>query len=161
MVNESMFCPNCGKSDQNKETYCRQCGIFLPDFDKVRKREILPETHLRANWFLNVMTAAVSLTLAILLFVFFFGKNDTPLIIYITSGFLTAMFAWQGQVFWRNSKLKKHFEKYEKIAGRKQPDTSAGLEPKPTNQLLPEADFENFVPVSVVEKTTNRLRSKI
>ena len=106
-----MFCPNCGKSEQQINTYCRQCGNFLPDFDKLKKREISPETHFKANTVLNVMSGIVSLTLAFCFFRFFLGKQNTPPIIYITGGFLFAMFAWQVQIFIRNQILKKQLLK--------------------------------------------------
>ena len=106
-----MFCPKCGKSDQIANSYCRQCGSFLPDFDKIKKREISPEEHLKINFVLNLMTAFVSITLAILLYSFFLGGENTHPLIYITAGFLTAMFFWQAQVFWRTLQLKKQFPK--------------------------------------------------
>jgi uncharacterized integral membrane protein len=152
-----MFCPNCGKSDQKIETYCRNCGMFLPDFSKVKPREISPETHLKANLVLNVMTAVASLTLAILLYSFFLGKADTPVIIYITAGFLTAMFAWQAQVFVRNLKLRKHFKNRKGTASKSETEAPE-LNAQPTRDFLPEADFENYVPTSVVEKTTTKLK---
>lgn len=160
MVNESMFCPNCGKSEQKTETFCRQCGLFLPDFDNFKPREIPPEEHLKANSVLNIMTGVVSLTLAILLYAYFLGRENTPLIIYLTAGFLTAMFAWQAQVFWRNLKLKKHFKKRGTIAGSEKTTAPPMLETKPTNELLPEADLKDHVPASVVEKTTRKLKVK-
>jgi hypothetical protein len=157
-----MFCPKCGNPDQQPETFCRQCGTFLPDFDNQKKREISPEEHLKANAVLNVMTAVASLTLAILLYVFFLGKDDTPLIIYVTAGFLFAMFAWQAQVFWRNMKLKKHFKKQKRLAEISGEDKTASraFEAKPTNRQLPEADYDNIVPPSVVERTTRKLKNK-
>ena len=154
-----MFCPNCGKSEQQPETFCRQCGVFLPDFDKAKPRAITPEQHVTANLWLSVMTALASLTLAVLLYSFFLGKAGTPVIIYITAGFLTAMFAWQAQVFWRNLKLRKHFKDRKGNASL----TSTGqteLHAKPANDLLPEADFSNHVPTSVVERTTRKLKVK-
>ena len=159
MINEKMFCPNCGKSDQKSETFCRQCGVFLPDFDKVKSRAITPEQHVTANLWLGAMTAVASLTLAILLYSFFLGKADTPVIIYITAGFLTAMFAWQAQVFWRNLKLRKHF-KNRKGNGAQTAAEQTELHAKPTNELLPEADFTDHVPASVVERTTRKLKVK-
>ena len=106
-----MFCPKCGNADQQPETYCRQCGSFLPDFDKLTKKPISPQEHLKANSWLSLMTAIVSLILAILLYSIFLGKADTPIIIYITGGFLIAMCAWQVQNFWRTLLLKKHFKR--------------------------------------------------
>lgn len=145
-----MFCPKCGNADQQKETFCRNCGTFLPDFDKLKSKENTPEAHLKANAFLSLMTAIVSLTLAILLYSFFLGKPDTPIIIYITAGFLTAMFFWQAQSFWRTLLLKKQFPK-------RNSETIKELKDAKTGKLLNEPDFENFVPKSVVADTTKNL----
>jgi uncharacterized membrane protein YvbJ len=73
-----MFCPKCGTPDQKPETFCRQCGIFLPDFDKLKGKETPPEEHLSANSILNIMTAVVSGALAILLHAFYTGRENTP-----------------------------------------------------------------------------------
>jgi len=157
-----MFCPKCGKADQSPETYCRQCGNYLPDYEKSVKKKVKPEDHLNANLFLNLLTAITSLTLAILLYSIFLGKQDTPVIIYVTAGFLTAMTAWQVQTFWRTILLRKHFKKNKNIeqsSAEIQTDPPY-LEPKPTNEFLPEADFKDYVPASVVEKTTRKLKVK-
>lgn len=153
-----MYCPNCGKADQKENTYCRNCGNFLPDYDNLKRREILPEEHLKANSVLNVMTAVVSLTLAILVYVNYLSKENTPILIYITAGFLTAMFAWQVQVFVRNIKLKKQ------IISSKHAETKEKLkeiEFVPKQELLKEADFSDNVPASVVEYTTRKLKTEI
>lgn len=149
-----MFCPNCGKAEQTPNSYCRQCGEFLPDFDKLKKREISPEQHLKANSVLNIMTAVVSLTLAILLYINFLGAENTPVLIYITAGFLTAMFAWQVQIFIRSLILKKQ------IILPKRDETKAELK-SAAKKMLNEADFSNNVPASVGEHTTKNLREKV
>ncbi len=149
-----MFCPNCGKSDQTENTYCRNCGKFLPDFDKLKKRETPPEEHLKANNVLNIMTAIVSLTLAILLYVNFLGAENTPVLIYVTAGFLTAIFAWQVQVFIRSLMLKKQ------IILPKRDETEAELK-SATKDLLNEADFSDNIPASVSEYTTKNLKEKV
>lgn len=145
-----MFCPKCGNADQKQNTFCRNCGTFLPDFDKLKTSETSPETNLRANIVLSSMTAIVSLTLAILLYYFFLGKPDTPIIIYLTAGFLTAMFFWQAQSFWRTLLLKKQFPK-------RNVETNYELKDAKTGKLLNEPDFEMHVPASIVENTTKNL----
>ncbi len=153
-----MYCPKCGKADQSPETYCRQCGSFLPDFEKSVKKPIAPEEHIKANAVLSAMTIVASLILSTLLFLTFKNYPDTHPIIYVTAGFLIAIAAWQIQTFWRTMLLRKHFKK-PKI----QQDSAIAppeLEAKPTNQFLPEADFENIVPSSIVEKTTRKLKIK-
>ncbi len=145
-----MFCPKCGNADQQIDTFCRNCGTFLPDFDKLKSKENTPEAHLKANTVLSLMTGIVSLTLAILLYSIFLGKPDTPIIIYITAGFLTAMFFWQAQSFWRNLLLKKQIPP-------RNVETNAQIEDANTGKLLNEPNFENFVPTSVVADTTKNL----
>ena len=152
-----MFCPNCGKAEQQENTYCRHCGKFLPDFNKLKRRETTPEEHLKANAFLNLLTAIVSLTLAISLYYFFLGKNDTPIIIYLTAGFLTAMFAWQVQTFWRTLLLKKQIAKPKRSEENKPEELKA----VPTNELLNEADLSDNVPASIAEYTTKNLKEKV
>lgn len=154
-----MFCPNCGKPDQQENTFCRQCGTFLPDFDKLKKRETSPEEHLKIATVLNLMTAIVSISLAIALYAIFLGREDTHVIIYITAGFLTAMCAWQVQTFWRTLKLKKQFPK-RKISSEDS-ESEKISKAEPTKELLNEADFEDFVEASVTENTTKNLTEKI
>ena len=155
-----MFCPKCGNADQSPETYCRQCGNYLHDFDNSVKKKIQPEEHIKANLFLNLLTAITSLTLAILLYSIFLGREDTPIIIYITAGFLTAMTAWQVQTFWRTILLRKHFKKRKNEAENQtiHQTEPQNIESMTTKELLPEADLSNLVRTSVVENTTRKLK---
>ncbi|HVE59724.1 MAG TPA: zinc ribbon domain-containing protein [Pyrinomonadaceae bacterium] len=161
-----MFCPKCGKPDQSPETYCRQCGEYLHDYEKAVKKVTTPEEHLKANSVLSAMTVVASLILSTLLFLIFKNQTDTHPIIYVTAGFLIAIAAWQIQTFWRTLLIKKHFKKRKNNEKSTWGDElekqieSRYLESKPTNELLPEADFKDYVPASVVEKTTRKLRSK-
>ncbi|MCU1288051.1 MAG: hypothetical protein JWN60_280 [Acidobacteria bacterium] len=162
MINEYMFCPNCGKSEQKKDTFCRRCGMFLPDFDKIKKSQNTPEAHLKANAFLNLTTAIVSLGLAIALYSIFLGKENTPFIIYLTAGFLTAIFFWQVQAFVRTLLLKKHFKRNKNQNNQTETQTEfAAFEALKTSELLNEADFKDVVAASVVENTTKSLAEKI
>src|SRR5262245_607511 len=96
-----MFCPKCGNPDQAPETYCRRCGVFLPDLSKPGKAPVRPEDHIKANAFLSALSMVTSFTLAILLYWRFLGRPDTPMVIYVTGGFLIAMGCWQVQTLWR------------------------------------------------------------
>jgi hypothetical protein len=157
-----MFCPKCGKADQEENTYCRQCGVFLPEFTKESKRVISPEEHIKYNIVLDVMTIAVSLTLSVLLFSFFLGKENTPVLIFITAGFLIAMSAWQIQTLWRSFQLKKHFQRRKYDAAERQNQNSEGVfESVSTKELLNEANFKDAIPASVIENTTKKLPEKI
>ena len=162
-MKETMFCPNCGKAEQLPETYCRQCGNFLPDIDKSKIWQRPPEEHIKINTVFSIMSAIVSLTLAILLYSFFLGVEGTPLIIYIVAGFLTAMFFWQSQIVWRTLQLKKHFKK-RNLLNEDSSDsakTPKEFETVSTQKLLNQPDLSNAVPTSVTESTTRKLKNKV
>ena len=154
-----MFCPKCGAPNQKPETFCYQCGVFLPDFDKLQKKETPPEEHLKANSILNWMTAIVSGTLAILLHASYTGRENSPPLIIATAALLSAMFCWQVQTIWRTSRLKKQLSRRKK---REQVeaeafDTNPLIESTKTRGVLNESDDRNAVPPSVIEDTTKKL----
>ncbi len=148
-----MYCPKCGNADQSPETYCRQCGIFLPDLTKPLKGPIKPEEHVKVNLVFSAMTMVACFTLAILLYLILAFREDTHWLIYATAGLLTAMGFWHTQTLWRSILLRRHFKK----SGR-----ASAIEPESskTGKLLNEADFENIVPPSVTDHTTKHLSEK-
>jgi hypothetical protein len=155
-----MFCPRCGKAEQLPETYCRQCGVFLPDLSKPVKRELPPEDHLKANTVLSLLTIIVSFTLSFLLFAVL--PDDKHPLIYVTAGLLIAIGAWHIQTFIRTQKLKKQWKRRTPLteiqAGS--PETQPPLKSSPTEKLLDQADFANTIPASVTENTTRHLAER-
>lgn len=156
-----MYCPKCGIADQKPETYCRRCGIFLPDLTKPGKQNNSPEIHVLANTVLSTMTIAVSLALSILLFSVLAFRPDTHPLIYATAGVLIAIAAWHIQSLWRSLLLRKHFKENEQ---RRQSSLESGTERTETSKLLEQANIKDIVPSSVTERTTrdldgSRLRS--
>jgi hypothetical protein len=155
----SMFCPRCGKAEQVAESYCRQCGLFLPDLSKPVKRESPPEEHLKANTFLSVLTIVASFTLSILLWAFFGARSNTHPLILVTAGLLIAIGAWHIQSLIRTQKLKKQWERRTPLAEIEAalPETPPALKSAATAKLLDEANFADAVPASVTENTTRHL----
>lgn len=152
-----MFCPKCGNANQEENSFCRKCGFYLPEISKLAK-VTTPQQHLTINTTFSIMSAIVSLTLAILLYANFLGKEDTSWIIYLTGGFLTAMFFWQAQVVYRNLQLKKQIPK--QAVDFENNEVKIINNSFQTDKLLNQADFENVVPASVVEQTTQKLKVK-
>lgn len=148
-----MFCPKCGRSDQQSETYCRQCGVFLPNLDKLVKKETAPEEHLTANTFFSGMTVVVSFVLAALLYSILAFRPDTHWLVYVTAGFLLAIGGWHIQTFVRTRALKKQWKRRTPSAG-----VDAVLESTTARSLDP-ANLENAVPASVTENTTRELNA--
>ncbi len=150
-----MFCPGCGNADQQPESYCRQCGIFLPDLTKPAKQPTPPEQHVTANLILSAMTIVACFTLAILLYVMLGFRSDTHPLIYATAAVLIAMGAWHIQTFWRAILLRKHFKKMKRPSAEERADT--GKLPADTSRLLKTPDVSDFVHSSVTEDTTRHL----
>ena len=157
-----MFCPRCGKADQLPETYCRQCGLFLPDLAKPLKRESPPEEHLKANTVLSVMTIIVSFTLSFLLFFILGFRDFTHPLIYATAGILLAIGGWHIQTLIRTLKLKKQWKRRTPLIETQnaQPET-ATFKSTPTGKMLDQADFTDAVPASVTEHTTRHLAETV
>jgi hypothetical protein len=157
-----MYCPRCGKPEQLSESFCRQCGLFLPDLSKPVKREIPPEEHLKANTVLSLMTIGVSFILSFLLFLVLGFKGNTHPLIYATAGILIGMAGWHIQTLIRTEKLKKQWKRRAPMteiqAGS--PGTGSQLKSASTGKLLDQASFEGAVPVSVTEHTTRHLAER-
>lgn len=154
-----MFCPRCGKAEQLPETYCRQCGIFLPDLSKPLKRESPPEEHLKANTVLSVLTIIASLTLSLLLFLVLGFRPDTHPLIYPTAGILLAICGWHIQTLIRTLKLKKQWQRRAPLSELQASpaEPTMAFKSTPTARSLDQADFTDAVPASVTEHTTRHL----
>ena len=148
-----MYCPKCGKSDQAPETYCRQCGVFLPDLSKPTKTQT-PADHVKANLVLNAMTVVTSFVLAIMLYTMVAFRSDTHWVIYLTAGLLIAMGCWHTQTLWRSILLKRHFSKQQRSVADAAELNSGQVIPE---RQLSEPNFDNLVPTSVTDDTTRQL----
>lgn len=153
-----MFCPKCGNENQQVNSYCRNCGIYLPDFEQLAKRETTPEQQITISSTFNFLSGLISLILTILLHILYTGKEGTSVIIYVVIGFLTANFFWQVQAFWRVRQLKKQFPKRRNDAEIQENKLESSFS---TDKLLPESDLSDVVPASITENTTKHLKQKI
>jgi hypothetical protein len=154
-----MFCAKCGKAEQVPESYCRQCGFYLPDLSKLVKSELPPEDHLKANTVLSALTILTSFTLSILLFAILGFRSSTHPLIYATAGVLLAVGGWHIQSLIRIQLLKKQWKRRAPLT-EIQRETQATRKSAPTGKLLDQADFENAVPASVTENTTRHLAER-
>jgi len=157
-----MFCPRCGKAEQVPETYCRQCGIFLPDLSKRSKRERPPEEHLKANTVLSLLTIVASFTLAILLYAFLGFRSSTHPLIYVTASLLLAIGGWHIQTFIRTQQLKKQWKRRAPLTEVEAalPETQGEFKSRSTAKLLDQTDFADMIPPSVTENTTKHLTER-
>ena len=151
-----MYCPKCGAAEQAPETYCRRCGIFLPDLDKLKSDEQSPEMHIKANAVLSVLTILASLAIVLILYLTF-RDRETPVVIYSAGGLLIAIAAWQVQTFWRTMLLRRQIIK----KGPMKDDAAAVFErASMESKMLDEPDPADYVPASVAMPTTRRLKRR-
>ena len=136
------------------ETYCRQCGLFLPDPSKPLKRESPPEEHLKANTVLSAMTICASFTLSFLLFLVLGFRSFTHPLIYVTAGILLAIGGWHIQSLIRTLMLKKQWKRRAPLSEIQAPMT---FNVTATGKLLDQPGFADAIPASATEHTTRHL----
>lgn len=155
-----MFCPSCGKADQNENTYCRQCGEFLPDFEGGGKRRPrkTPADLFRLSLTFNLLSAVAGISMAIALIVTHAGNEGTHPVIYAATSLLTVISIWQIVSFFNNLKLRKRFVRRDEEV---EESGISELKARKTKELLPEADLRQVIPASVTESTTRTLDDKI
>lgn len=152
-----MFCPKCGAREQSVDTYCRQCGTFLPDFDSMAKRETPPEANLRANIVLSAITAIVSAIFGILLATDVLGPDYAARLVRAATIFLWCICIWQISIMLRSFKLIKQVG--QRNANSDDSPITNEL-PAAATRSLKTADLSDVVPPSVVERTTRQLHNK-
>lgn len=147
-----MFCPKCGKGEQNPNVYCRQCGEWLPDMTR-KNPPRSPQQHIQTSLVISVMTAVTAIALAIALYANYLGKENVSGLIYLTAAFLIAIAGWQISSFYSAYNVYRQFKR-----------RAANQESQPQQiksasyNALPEGDTSQFVsPQSVTENTTELL----
>lgn len=150
-----MFCPNCGKGQQEPGSYCRDCGEFLTDFSA--KSYLLnkllggsgPRAQVRAGLVINAVTFLVSVFLLGFLNGHFDAQRErtgegAPWIIYMVYVFLGLVLAWQFLGLVVNLKLLKKLGRRENQGAQDAPGHEArDLPPGRARGSLPEGGAED------------------
>ena len=151
-----MFCPRCGAAEQTEESYCRQCGQYLPDPDKPARKQTAPIEHVRANTVLSAMTLIIAFTLSFLLFHNYLGQPGTSPLIYACAGFLFAIGCWNIQTFWRGLLLWRYFKKGRSGIVERYQESVHDLAVK-QEHMLGQAAFDDIVPARITDRATRKL----
>ena len=157
-----MFCPNCGQSDQKAETYCRQCGEFLPNVSGVNSFIPFqkPEEQFNITLVLNFLSSFAGFVMAILLYIFNGRGENVHWSVFAAASILFCISVWQGVSFYNNWNLKKRYNQKNIDSIDLDAEMTKDLQDK-NKEALPEPDFEDIVPPSIVEKTTKDLKEKV
>jgi len=147
-----MFCPNCGKSDQQPAGYCRQCGTLQPDLSQPYHFPHLSRSAIRLNTVANVVASLTSFVMAFVLYTVVLGIGG-GMIIHLLAWASILIGLWCAFAAWKSYQLEQDFS-----AGIKG-DAVAGIAdiPSVTDKLLKEPNFDDVVPPSVTDSTTRQL----
>jgi len=147
-----VFCPNCGKGDQQPAGYCRQCGSLQPDPAQPFHFPHLSRSSVRTSTVANCFAALASFIVAFFLYTVVLGIGG-GLVIHALAWVSILVGIWCAIAAWKSFQVEKDF----RIASNKGPASASKLRPAVTDKLLEEPDFEQFVPPSVTDGTTSRL----
>lgn len=154
-----MFCPKCGKGDQETDSYCRSCGEFLTDLSSRPSllNRVLgisnPEKQLNLTLIIDLVTAIVSGFLLFSLMGYFDGAEaktgiPTTRMVYVLYVFLGLVAVWQLFSFTVGTTFKK------KLSASRRAHLKAKSQ---SAQALPPADNKDAVPITITEQTTRQL----
>lgn len=153
-----MFCPKCGKGEQQTNAYCRGCGEFLQDWSKSVRLAwggATPAQNVLTTLFFNILSAVFALLVAVALLLTFYGQGHPPLAVPLAVSFSLCIAGWQISSFFVSLKLRRQFQRRQAAA---QKFNELSILPKATNNALPAADTANIVrPSSITENTTDLL----
>lgn len=149
-----MFCPNCGKPDQNENSYCRQCGQFLADLRRTGFGGITPRQNVNSITILSAIGAIVSLLSALWMY---YTRFSIPIVVYLGAAVLLCNAAWHVSNIFTVRKLASRITRNSK--GSEEEDQTV-IQDSGARDLLNPADMSDHIPASVTEKTTRNLVNK-
>lgn len=157
-----MFCPKCGKDEQTANAYCRNCGEWLPDFNKLTKPTFgydTPVQNVNTTIVFNIISAlfAAFVIFAVYSVAFGFGVPNLggyyATLLFIAGACVTCIFGWQITSIFISLKLRRRISRREKIEFKH----ADNLIQASGQNALP-ADMSNFVaPYRTTEQTTTEL----
>lgn len=148
-----MFCSNCGKADQEENSYCRQCGEFLIGTKRLGAFNfggVTPRQNVNAISVLSLIAAFMSLIAALWMYITHF---NLPLALFFGAAVLVCNAIWHLTNIYTARKLASRMLKSSKDDAKHQPE----VEGLPTKDLLEPADMSDHIPATVTENTTHQL----
>ena len=166
-----MYCPKCGKGEQQAESYCRKCGEYLIDY--TRRSFLLskllgvamPTTQIYLNLALNLITIFTSF----LLIGFLNGYYDAleertgegaPNVIYLVYAFLVGISLWQFLSIIVSVRLKSKLgRKKSAMDSVRSENTPENFPAEETQKILMHPVTADTTPLSVTEDSTRMLNT--
>jgi hypothetical protein len=157
-----MFCPKCGKGDQQPNAYCRACGDWLIDMNAAKKSgnttKMSPEQRAQTMMIFCGLSAAFAIVVAIALLAGFAGRGGMPRAVGVGIGFSIAVVSWQIVNFLFALQFYRQFKRRKNTAFAPKEFGVRSF----ANNALPAADTSEIIrpaKASVTEHTTEFLES--
>lgn len=148
-----MFCPNCGKSDQEENSYCRQCGEFLVGTKSLGAFSfggVTPRQNVNAISLLSLIAALISLLAALWMYI---TKFNFSVALYFGAAILLCNAFWHLANIYTARKLASRI--LQDPRGEERAQTV--IPEAETRELLEPADMSDQIPATVTENTTRQL----
>ena len=145
--NQSVYCHKCGKSEQYADTFCRECGNYLPDVDQLVRRyaaENSPETSVNKNLAANIFTLLFSISVVFTIAFSFAGGNLSVVFVHLSVLLCFIIGGWQVTNFRNNLKLKRLLK-----------DKKFLLESEKHYQQFPEGEFRGATISEIIAQNTS------
>ncbi len=155
-----MFCPKCGKGEQMPNAYCRACGEFLPDVDKLARLAArrgfggsTPEENIKTTIYLSLISTVFALFAAITFYAVLYGFPVSSGIMAAAAAFSLCIAGYQISNVIVAVKLRRRLVR-RKDGNQNQRELNAS-----TINSLPPADTAPLLrsSASVTENTTSLL----
>lgn len=162
-----MYCPKCGKAQQEPESYCRSCGEFLMDYSgrSYFLTKLLGGSNPSAQIGIGLAINLITIFTSILLLGFLNGHYDAqkartgegvPPVIYLVYLFLIVISLWQILSLVVGARLRTKLNRKKGLSERAEMPQGV-VSSKKTNELLPYGDSNQTIPLSVTEGPTKIL----
>ena len=148
-----MFCPNCGKPDQQPDGFCRACGEFLSPPQGRKTLAIggaTPHENLTSIKVISAIGALSSLSVAVWMYLTNFSF---PIVLYLAASLLICNAIWHISNLVVGSKLTKRMTRATQDPAEPVPSLTG----RERSELLFLQDKGEPIPISVTENTTRNL----
>lgn len=156
--NQTMHCHKCGKSEQQSDTFCRECGNYLPDVDALVRKyaaDNSPQTTVNKNLAANIFTLLFSIFVVFTIAFSFSGGVLSIVFVHLSVLLCFLIGGWQIINFRNNLKLKRLLK-----------DKKLFLESEKNYRQLAEGEFRGVTISEIIAQNTsgslelNKLRLK-
>lgn len=140
----TIYCPACGAGEQSHESYCRSCSEWLPNLEHIGRssmaRTTSREERVQRIRSLELISVGMSLTSALIVFLFLTGYLDRNLL-FLVVAFGVVVSIYQIANLYLGRKVEKSLPKSPAEAALTTSASPISISGVATNRLTTPADL--------------------